>query len=315
MQVYFLITERCNLNCPFCIRGAKATSNMTLVSFLSILKNNDFSQDTLVITGGEPSLVTDLDRFVEYASKSSKNVVLCSNGFSVLSKNYDNLTIQLSLDGNKCIHDSIRGENSFDKVFAAFEYYKKSGFRVCISTTVSKENHEHILELVNLINDLQPNYWKVNLNQEDWLEENGVGIEKWNNLVDKVLDCCYVRLLIKKQFKFPKNIKKIPDPDYLNCGSCRNKVYVYPDFTVYPCTCLKKFALGNLLNKSLKDILKQSNSLAFKNYRPIKSEICMKCDYINICNGGCIGASYKKNGELGYGDPRCPFLFRGGNNV
>ena len=95
-------------------------------------------------------------------------------------------------------------------------------------------------------------------------------------------------LRIKKLFDFrllDRYLNTNPLVDKLpktNCGNVKYKIYVYPDFTVYPCTCLTDFPIGNLLTRSLKDILSSESSKLFSDYQ-IKSEsACKSCKYVMV---------------------------------
>lgn len=309
MFLYFVITEQCNLFCPFCIRGTKKSFFMDCKTFSTIIQANDFSKDTILLTGGEPTLHEELPQFLKMASERAAHVVLCSNGTSHVDFAASNFAIQLSLDGTRKIHDAIRGSGSFQKCLDSFSFYRKKGVPVTLSSTVCPQNVRHMASLCRLINRLNPVYWKVSLDQNDWMNPKGVGIERWNRLVDQLLGLCTCHLSIQRMFAFPA-MDKIKDfkgkNPGLNCGCCTGKVYIYPDFEVFPCTCLRDFPLGNLKTESLSQILRGKGAVRFSAYSPAHSQSCKSCRYLLLCNGGCIGASYRSKGSLGHGDPRCP---------
>ena len=93
-----------------------------------------------------------------------------------------------------------------------------------------------------------------------------------------------------------------------NCGSGRDKLYVYPDFNVYSCTCLTDFCLGNLKKNALEEILMGEGIRLFSEYKIGSDVICGECKYFAFCKGGCIGMSYHYFGTIGKGDIRCPIL-------
>ena len=119
-------------------------------------------------------------------------------------------------------------------------------------------------------------------------------------------------LLIKKIFPlelYDKNMGSINQENRcLNCGSGKENIYIYPDFNVYPCTCLTDFCIGNIRVKNLEEIIKGKENNIFLNYNILEESICNKCKYKKLCNGGCIGMSYNILGKLGLGDIRCPIL-------
>ena len=55
MQIYLLLTERCNLNCKMCIRGDKTNKELTLADFKDMVSLEEFAEHDIVITGGAVS--------------------------------------------------------------------------------------------------------------------------------------------------------------------------------------------------------------------------------------------------------------------
>ena len=51
--------------------------------------------------------------------------------------------IQLSIDGNKKIHDFLRTSGDYTRVFKMAEYLEKNGIKVYISFTANKLNYKY----------------------------------------------------------------------------------------------------------------------------------------------------------------------------
>ena len=84
MQMYLLLTETCNLNCGFCIRGRKReNSYLNLNDLKKVIKSNDFSKYHLMLTGGEPSLHPDLPEIIDLCLKYFK--VLCAEKYRLIA--------------------------------------------------------------------------------------------------------------------------------------------------------------------------------------------------------------------------------------
>jgi MoaA/NifB/PqqE/SkfB family radical SAM enzyme len=67
----------------------------------------------------------------------------------------DNLTLQVSLDGDKPdIHDAYRGKGSWIKTVAGIRTLKQLGFRVTLATTETPANSSHLPELCQFHQDL-----------------------------------------------------------------------------------------------------------------------------------------------------------------
>ena len=80
VQVYLLVTERCNLFCLHCIRKVKSTGNcdfsLDKLKFLLDRVDDLFKQHTYVISGGEPALHPHFCEFIKQIIKSEGSVPL-----------------------------------------------------------------------------------------------------------------------------------------------------------------------------------------------------------------------------------------------
>ena len=322
MQIYLLLNEQCNLSCKFCIRGTMNGRSLSLKDWKWVVKNDEFTSSTLLLTGGEPSLHKDLNKFIEFSKTHFSKISINTNG--VESSWLDELTsntavhVQISLDGTPKVHNLLRSKDNYDvyeKIDATIKKLEMLNVRYNIATTVGKENFDDILHLMQWVERYEHmSYWKVSpvLPFGCGSLGNTISISKWNQLVSNLLENSRVRLKIRKLFdfgllnKFVYNDKSIGTSCRLNCGDVKNKIYIYPDLTVYPCTCLTDFPLGNLYSLSLKEILNSEIADKFKNYAVLPESKCYDCKYLKFCNGGCIGMSYNYFGKLGMGDYRCP---------
>lgn len=331
MQLYLLLNEICNLNCSFCIRGnMPGNKQLDIDNLYNVLNKNDFRKYNLLLTGGEPTLHKQICDIILYCKDRFKSISINTNGIETAwldNLSYKHIHIQISLDGTKDVHNYLRAngkEDVFSKVLQTIEKIENMDISYNISSTICKSNKENIEALSEyLLKFKKMKYWKVSPqlpfgcgNSADMIET-----KEWNKLVDDLIENSHVRLRIKKYFDFDlledciqNNYLKHLHPK-INCGDVRHKLYVYPDFTVYPCTCLTDFPLGNLLTESLFNIITNAKSDKFVNYKVLENSACYKCKYLSYCNGGCIGMSYNQLGKLGKGDIRCPFVKRYENRI
>lgn len=323
MQLYLLVNQRCNLNCNFCIRGNKNKSpdDINIQTLKNILKSNDFSKYTLMLTGGEPSL-SDLANIIQICTDHFKKICINTNGVynNWLKKlRTKNIQIQISIDGDKEVHNRIRcqGQDVFAKINETIRIINTLEIPYNISTTVTKQNYENIFQFFKEIEKFpKMKYWKVSPALPFGCEilKNTISINEWNELVDFILEKASVPVKIKKLFDFELldrfiDSGKIKSLNIIsNCGDVKSKIYVYPDFTVYPCTCLTDFPIGNLAEQNLEEIIHSENAQKFLKYKVKKNSSCASCKYLSYCNGGCIGMSWNYFGQLGMGDFRCPLV-------
>lgn len=326
LQIYLLLTENCNLNCAMCIRGKQHGRNMDINELKRITDNNDFSEHDIVITGGEPSIHENYSEIVRIMVNHSRTVTITSNGTLDLKleqlKEIDNLYFQISLDGDMNLHNAIRGKRAFESAWENIKKMDALGIRYSIASVVSRKNKIGIFNLLPLLEKLEHlRFWKISYEMPFG---SATGIEdimtaqEWNTFVDELLVIAKLRVKIQKIFPFELYDKRKDELERMisvrkrsiNCGSGLNKLYVYPMFEVYPCTCLIDFSIGNLRKQRLSDILNSEMIKMFSEYELASEAVCQECEYKKFCNGGCIGMSYHYLGKLGMGDLRCPKVKR-----
>lgn len=322
VQIYILLTDKCNLKCSMCIRGRQEGIDLDF----DILKNSswidDLNKHDIVLTGGEPTLNSRFVEIVDFFCEKAKTVTVTTNG---TINNYigtfilkDNLYFQISIDGDKNMHDSIRGAGVYERSLNTVKRLDELGAQYSVASVVNRSNREAIIRLQTELSKLNNiRYWRVSYEMPfgSANAKEMLSAEEWNVFVDKVIDKARLKLKIKKIFpfyiyeKYKERLDAmiIPESACNNCGSGKDKIYIYPDLEVYPCTCLTDFSLGSLTRNTLQEILNGKSAEKFINYK-VKNEICMSCKYLKYCNGGCIGMSYHIFHKLGMGDIRCPKL-------
>ena len=325
MQIYMLITNKCNLSCSICIRVSDCsdTIEMDYKTYTETLLANDFSNADIIITGGEPTMHDSFCEIVDFTCRYAKNVSVTTNGTMAYYidslSNKENLSFQVSLDGDEITNDAIRGVGAYSRIANTLNKFEKHHINYCVASVVSKKNKDSIKNLVPFLSSLKSmQNWRIsyempfgNSGFSDMLTA-----DEWNSFVDDIIKSVNFRLRIQKIFPFKLYDKKILEAEgfelqskrCFNCGSGRDKIYVYPDYSVYSCTCLTDFCLGNLKENTFEDIILGNEIKKFSEYKIDSDVPCSECKYYAFCKGGCIGMSYHYFGLIGKGDIRCPIL-------
>ena len=318
MQIYLLLTENCNLNCSICIRGRKTNNYIDPRFILQQRILNNFMGSQLILTGGEPTLHPQFAEIANTMSEKLEKIAVTTNGIKndYFDKiKYERMHFQISVDGSEAAHDMIRGNGTYRKTMDTIVEMDRRGFQYSVATVINRENCETIDELIRQLEKLNNmKYWKLHYEMPFGTASNTKSMDavEWNKFIEYVVSKARFRISATMLFPlelYDKNRERLLENTgnrIVNCGCVNQKVYVYPDFTVYPCTCLTDFPLGNLKTSSLEDILNNDKSRVFKEYCVNINSKCYSCDYKEFCNGGCIGMSYHKYGILGMGDCRCP---------
>lgn len=322
MQIYVLLTDKCNLKCSMCIRGRQEGIDLDFDTLRDSCWIDELKQHDVVLTGGEPTLNKRFLEILEFFCEKANTVTVTTNGTisdyikpEILK---DNLYFQISIDGDRNMHDFIRGMGMYDRSLKMIKRLDDLAAQYSVASVVNKNNREAIIRLEKELRILKHiRYWRISYEMPFGSAglENMLSAEEWNTFVDDVIDKAKLRLKIKKIFPFNVYKKYKDQLDEMialgskcnNCGSGKDKIYIYPNLEVYPCTCLTDFSLGSLRTNTLQEILSSINTEPFVNYE-VKNETCRSCEYLKYCNGGCIGMSYHIFNKLGMGDIRCPKL-------
>lgn len=156
-QVYFSLTNRCNLSCVHCCIDAGKPSDDEILSTDQIINAIDkiitLDPMDIVFSGGEPMLRKDFVKILEYTAQRFKgNITISTNGTLINEENVNILTklcnqIDISLDGideESC--SIIRGPGVFDRVVKNIQLLKENGFKnINLSMTIG-EKTEYLRE-------------------------------------------------------------------------------------------------------------------------------------------------------------------------
>ncbi len=328
------VSHDCNLSCGYCFAGEGNFGGPRNVMSLEVGKKAlDFllemsgARPTCEVDffGGEPLLNWQVVKeLVHYGKKraSEKGKVfrftLTTNGL-LLDKdkedflNKENISVVLSIDGRKEIHDKMRplrsGKGSYDfvapKIKSLVESRNNQNYYV--RGTFTRHNMDFSKDVLFLADE---GYKEISLEpvvappEEDYAlrnEDKEVLVQEY-----KVLAKEYLKR--KKQGKpfnfFHFNIDLENGPcipkRITGCGAGYQYLAVSPEGDLYPCHQFvgkDEYLLGNLeqgiKNTQLVEKFRESH---------IFSKKCKKCWARYHCSGGCHANSVNKNGSLGEPD-------------
>lgn len=186
------ITGKCNSRCRTCkIWKNKRKRNVTVSDWEKTLSSLGKSPYFITISGGEPFLNDDLVEIVRLVSKHNKPKILniASNGIltdkiygameKVSSFYKGRITVNLSLDGKKEVHNYVRGVDCFDNVLDTLYSLKTlKNILVGVHSVISKYNANMFIDFYNFVkSELKPYHHIIEI------AENRVEL---NNLKDKI---------------------------------------------------------------------------------------------------------------------------------
>ena len=163
----FQITDRCNLRCRHCYIGDSLLQDLPLEKVQKMLKEFEEIQGLrLLLSGGEPLLHPHFWEINEVLREHAFRSVLLSNGAMITKEIAKRLRIhevQVSLDGMKEGHESIRGKGTFEKTLYAIDHLQAANIRVSIATMIHRKNLDQFDSLASLIQSENIEEWNVDL--------------------------------------------------------------------------------------------------------------------------------------------------------
>lgn len=327
-QFYFVLTERCNLTCSHCIRDSsphrEETAEANLVTETLTQISHTHPDSLVLLSGGEPTLHRHFREILDFGLQLGLTITINTNGVTSFFNDstllalaeYSNLSVQVSLDGDEEMHDSIRGPGSYRKALRTLQKLVEHGIRCTVSTTVVDMRFMARADaFITSLDSLGLSHIAIKRATYAGRAANGIdmnGIE-WNDYVYRLRELpTKTRIKIMPMYDFDRidalsdvalAALKLPT-SATNCGAGTSKVYIYTSGDVCPCTCFKDRPMGNLYLSDLDTILSKPPII------PVKHPACNACRYFMLCRGGCLGSGYQTTGVIGAPDPRCPKVSR-----
>lgn len=179
-QIYFYLTEGCNLVCRHCWMAPKFQTEKTIYPvleldlFRSIIEQaKPLGLSGVKLTGGEPLMHPEIDEILEHIRMENlrltveTNGLLCTSGIAQKLAECKNPFVSVSLDGaNANTHEWIRGvEGSFEDAKEGIRNLVKVGLKPQIILSVMRSNKDQMETVVRLAESLGAGSVKFNLVQ------------------------------------------------------------------------------------------------------------------------------------------------------
>ena len=311
------ITHRCNLRCSHCYQddysafGQRETLAQTLRQYDGFLKEYDF-RGFLTVTGGEPLLHPDLFWLLGSARELGIKTAVLTNGtlldlytarrLSRLGVDY----VQVSLDGTRDVHDSIRGRGSFDAAVNGIRALTAFGIYTDVSFTVQRANLGELKPLARLCRRLGVD--------KLWFDRVILpAAEDRNGLVPSGAEyaalCREAAALNRRgRISCARALQFIPcaRQEVYRCSAGDSLLALLADGSVMPCRRLP-IKVGDIRSGSLSEIYRDSPVLRELRSQPVPGE-CRGCRYAEACHGGARCAAFAKTGRFDAKDPDCEAL-------
>lgn len=309
-----LITNKCNLCCKHCyVNGGKQLKNeLDWNEWVEIIDEGiKMGVFALNISGGEPLLLNNFDKLVEYlASVNSLNKNLNTNGTLINKKNVKNIakafdSVQISLDATvPKEHDSFReAKGCFEKTLSAIKLLTSEGVNIKVAMSLRENTLGSLDDMVCLCEKLKVSTLIIgfveNIGRAKEQETKMYGSFKKIYKTLKKLSKRKSNVKILLPFRFSADFSKIKEKVYICDNDNNQRVYIMADGNVLPCDkfpATSQFICGNIKEDSLKNIWLSDKMKRFKLMKWDSIPECKHCKYLVVCGGTCIARSYHEKG-------------------
>ena len=248
-------------------------TELSINQIRGILKEFEEMQGLRVlITGGEPLIHSRFKEINEMLPEFFVRKVLFTNGLLLNKKALKNLNvdeIQISIDGLKDAHDSLRGKGTFRLAIEAVKRAIDYGFEVSISTMVHPKNLDDFDEMDKLFKDIGIKDWTVDVPCITGRLKENIAFQISPEQSGK-----YLRYGYGDGLHAGTSLRAI---DSFACGL--HLMAVMADGRVSKCTFYSDSSVGRI-----EDGLRE----CWQKIKPIRLDK-LKCDckHIESCRGGC----------------------------
>jgi len=341
--LYLLLSDACNIRCRYCYflanmpKGYKfsmmkeGTALAAIDMFARCVEKSvskGHNDQHIILYGGEPTLnkpvVIEALKHIDVLKECGRlpknvSITINTNGI-LLDKEILNqckksgVTVAISIDGPKEIHDSMRvypsGEGTFDEVVESYRLAQEMGVKIGICVTVDRHNIHHMKEIVHWINKvLGAKGLGFNILIEN--DPNEISDDKSNyaevianNLIESFKIARDIGIYEDRMMRRVKNFVE-KTPVLSDCGGCGLQTVVSPDGKIGVCQAFcgqKEF----FVSESLETFEPESHPF-WKQWRkrsPFSNEVCRACIAFGNCGGGCPYNAYRISGDLNALDER-----------
>lgn len=330
LKLQWHITERCNLRCAHCYQETYSGKELEFQELLIVIEqfkdllNLMQARGHITITGGEPFIRQDFMDILEVISASNFSFAILTNGSFIdtnMARRLRNLMpefVQVSIEGTKSTHDSIRGAGNFDRTVKAVKHLVHEHIRTFISFTAHRENFREFSEVARLSREL-----KVARLWADRLIPQGGGVAKVMLTPEETREFFEImnqeRKNSRRGFFRKTEIAMHRALQFLvaggepyHCTAGETLITVQPNGDLFPCRRMP-IRIGNLMETPLVELYFRSE--LFHALRTRAIEECRGCFYSALCRGGLRCLSYAMTGDPFRADPGCWFASTGVHGI
>lgn len=346
-NITFQVTEDCNMNCTYCYQGHKQKNSMTFdiaKRFIDMILdqpdklNNYCNPDDsigviLEFIGGEPFLEVELiDKIVDYFRKrlfllqhhwaTKLRLSISSNGLlyfepkvqEFIKKNKDILSLSITIDGNKKLHDTCRltidGQPTYDRAIKAVKHYRNEikgymGSKMTLAPQNIQYTSEAIISLIeNDYNDIFVNC----VFEKGWKQEHSTILYyELKKIADYLIESDQNNITISIfDYSMGHPLDKEDNNNW--CGGSGDMISIDYKGDIYPCIRYMESSLnGEQIPYKIGDVYNgiaynelycsRCNSMTCITRRSQSTDECFDCPIASGC-AWCSAYNYQVTGDI-----------------
>jgi uncharacterized protein len=306
-NIEFDLTSKCNLSCKYCYLGKRDSKSIPLKAiklFFDKFFDSLHSEKELLVSfwGGEPLIeFSKIKVIVQNFEKrkaifKSINYRIITNGTLISDKiaafcNKHHISLQITIDGFKDYHDSVRhyenGTGSFDAIMKNLQKLNSYNIKYYIRVTLTSSAGlpSNIIRWLK-DNDIKNVSFGI-LTPTEKYRDTDFNKEKADELAHDYIE--YFKEHLFDEFEY-SNISSLltlitNQTPHRNCGVGINKICIRYDGKVFPChrySNTDELSIGSIFSGF--DIM----LLYPHKYELLEENIaCINCDIKYLCGGAC----------------------------
>ncbi len=274
-NLFIELTTACNFHCQMCDIWQTKKQSLSFNLVKKVLRQaRNLGAEQVSFSGGEPLLYPNILNTLKMAKELGYQVFLTTNGSLIDSQTAPLITkyvdrIYISVDGNKEMHEKIRGPNSYENILRAIKLLKNKKILTNISMVVSKINYNQMKSVIDLASQekiyqvsFQPfskDYLFKRKNKHQYYWISGSDLKKLKKEIENTISYAHIK---KVDIMSEGLLRSIPNYFLLNgkiypkrfCQILKNSLIIQNNGKVFPCWGWDKIILGDIKNDSLKEI-------------------------------------------------------------
>jgi SynChlorMet cassette radical SAM/SPASM protein ScmF len=328
-QIYFYLTDGCNLRCRHCWISPKFQGeNSHSCSFLPLEKFEKIISEAMPLgltgaklTGGEPLLHPDITKILTIMrdrglrTNIETNGVLCTPEIARLIASCKNPFVGVSIDGADAeTHEWVRlVDGCFDGALRGIRNLTEAGIRPQVVMTVMRHNKDQMEAVVRLAEKVGAGSVKFNIVQPtergermfDQGETVSIGelieIGRWVNT--ELASSTNLRIVFSQPIAFQPLSKIFSNTSECSICGIKGIVGALPSGSFALCGIGEKIpelTFGNVDTDNLADVWNKAGVIReLREGLPGKLQgICGRCSMKQLCLGSCIAQNYYRSKYL-----------------